>query len=310
MAYVDAQMGGGGGTGPTGPTGNPGSTGPTGAPSTVPGPTGDPGATGPTGSTGDRGATGPTGATSTVPGPTGAPSTVPGPTGDPGATGPTGTPSTVAGPTGPTGPPGSGGGGGGINAVITDHTLRGGGSGTSDTLGVRQLPVWSTDVTYEEGDVVISDFDSRVYRAIDMIGAAMVPGVPGLSHAAYGNAPGISNSVYILEFRGATPPTIVPGSTYRFTIGATINVVFTVLGSDINTTALSGFWVVDPSASGTSFSLVSGTNPGTNSGFVDAVQGSIGGVVPNPRPELAPDDWELISWRSGGRRGEILSGFR
>ena len=187
--------------------------------------------------------------------------------------------------------------GGGITAVTSDDTLRGGGTGANDRLSVSRLQQWATGTAYVLGDMVVDNFDYQIYKAnVANIPAVMVTTLPTVQRVSFGTATGFTELRYLVEFVG-TNPTIDPAQTYDFSIGGTgaaINVNFTVLGSDISTTDLSGFWVISPTA--TSYTVVSGATPTVRtSNPLTNISISLGTTVANPRPGLDPTRWIEVS---------------
>ena len=187
--------------------------------------------------------------------------------------------------------------GGGINAVTTDNTLRGGGSGTNDRLSVSRFQTWNTETTYVLGDMVVDNFDYRIYKAnVANIPDLQIVTLPTVQRVSFGTATGFTELRYLVEFVG-TNPTVDPAQTYDFSIGspgASINVNFTILGSDISTTDLTGFWVISPTA--TSYTVVSGATPTLRTPQpITNISISLGTVVANPRPGLDPTRWVEVS---------------
>ena len=188
-------------------------------------------------------------------------------------------------------------GSGGLTQVSHDNTLNGRGT-ASDPLGVSRLPLWRVGNTYDRTDIVIDEFDNQIYMTNV---TQILPGggnpIPGVRQAAFGALTGFTDLRYIIEFENFTAPVVVDTETYTFTIdGSGIDVTFTVLGSDIDGTRTAGFWIIDPDATGTSYTVTAGATPTIRStGFTQDVQGSTGNGTPNPRPGLDPARWSEIS---------------
>ena len=191
----------------------------------------------------------------------------------------------------------TGGGGGGLNAVISDNTLRGNGASQSTALSVSRLQTWNTETAYVLGDMVVDNFDYQIYKAdVANIPALQIVTLPTVQRVSFGNATGFTELRYLIEFVG-TNPTLDPAQTYDVSIGspgAAINVNFTILGSDISTTDLTGFWVISPTA--TSYTVVSGATPTIRtSNPLTNISISLGTAVANPRPGLDPTRWVEVS---------------
>ena len=187
--------------------------------------------------------------------------------------------------------------GGGINAVISDNTLRGNGASQSTALSVSRLQTWNTETAYVLGDMVVDNFDYQIYKAnVANIPALQIVTLPTVQRVSFGTATGFTELRYLVEFVG-TNPTPDPAQTYDFSIGspgAAINVNFTILGSDISTTDLTGFWVISPTAA--SYNVVSGATPTVRTSQpITNISISLGTAVANPRPGLDPTRWVEVS---------------
>ena len=191
----------------------------------------------------------------------------------------------------------TGGGGGGLNAVISDNTLRGNGASQSTALSVSRLQTWNTETAYVLGDMVVDNFDYQIYKAdVANIPALQIVTLPTVQRVSFGTATGFTELRYLVEFVG-TNPTLDPAQTYDFSIGnpgAAINVNFTILGSDISTTDLTGFWVISPTAP--SYSVISGATPTVRTSQpLTNISISLGTAVANPRPGLDRARWVEVS---------------
>ena len=191
----------------------------------------------------------------------------------------------------------TGTGTGGITQVSHDDTLNGRGT-AGDPLGVSRLPIWQVNNTYDRTDIVIDEFDNQLYmtNVTRILPGGGVP-IPGVRQAAFGSLTGFTDLRYIIEFTDFMAPAVDDSETYTFIIdGSGIDVTFTVDGDDIDGTRTAGFWVIDPDATGTSYTVTAGATPTVRStGFTLDVQGSSGTGTPNARPGLDPDRWAVVS---------------
>ena len=181
-------------------------------------------------------------------------------------------------------------------AVATDSTISGDGIAQATGLSVSRLKVWSSATTYAEGDMVVDDFDYQIYKASTGIpGMPTIPTLATVSRVSYAVFSGVSTPRYLVEFAG-TNPTVTLNETYRFdVVFSGLTTSFTILGSDISTTTLTGFWVIDP-ATAPSFILRDGTSNPINQGQVTTnISISVGTAAANARPGLDGARWDEVS---------------